>query len=76
MCDEPASANAFQAYLHRAVMDGLAPDASYRYRLAGEAEGASTPFRAAPRAGDARRLMFVAFGDLGDSVHAAAKSPG
>ena len=74
MCSEPAASNDFQLYLHRAVMTNLVPGAAYRYQLAGGAE--SWPFRAALEAGPDMAFKFVAFGDMGDSDHAAAKSPG
>lgn len=74
MCSEPAASNDFQLYLHRAVMTDLAPGASYRYQLAG---GSYTwAFRAAPEARPDATFEFVAFGDMGESEHAAAKSPG
>lgn len=79
MCDEPAAANPFALYLHRAVMSSLTPGAVYRYSVGGAASGGSPgsgSFRAAPREGGGARVSFIAFGDLGDPVHAAAASPG
>ncbi|KAI8466730.1 MAG: metallophosphoesterase [Monoraphidium minutum] len=74
MCDAPAAINAFAVYLHRTVMTGLSPGGRYRYRLAGAA--GSWPFRAALASAPDEKFSFVAFGDLGDGGHAAAKSPG
>lgn len=74
MCEEPAASNVFQLYLHRAVMTDLVPGTRYRYQIADG--GMSWPFRAQPRSSPSERLNFVAFGDMGESEHRAAKSPG
>lgn len=74
MCEEPAAANAFSLYLHRAAVTGLHPGSSYRYSIAG---GAAGRFAAAPEVGARLRrgVRFAAFGDMGSS-HPGAKSPG
>ncbi|KAI8467130.1 MAG: Metallo-dependent phosphatase-like protein [Monoraphidium minutum] len=74
MCAEPAAANDFELYLHRAVMTNLELGARYRYRVAGG--DASWGFQAAPATRPGHAFKFVAFGDMGESEHAAAKSPG
>jgi hypothetical protein len=90
MCEEPAAARPFQMYVHRAVMTRLAPGARYRYRIeSGDSRGGvggssgvsinsrdGLPFRAQPRSSPRGRVKFVAYGDMGDPIHAASKSPG
>jgi len=77
MCEEPAAAHPFQLYLHRAVMDGLVPGARYNYQVRGGGSGGSEyAFRAAPAPSPRAKVKFVALGDMGDPIHAAAKSPG
>ncbi len=74
MCSSAAAHNPFALYLHRAEMRGLVPGERYSYRVA--AADRSRSFRAAPPVGDTRRVTFAAFGDMGESKHASAKSPG
>lgn len=50
------------------------PSASYRYRIEGGAH--HTYFRAAPAPSPEASFTFLGYGDLGDAVHPAAKSPG
>lgn len=50
------------------------PGASYRYRI--EGGGRHWHFRAPPALSPDAAFTFLGFGDMGDAVHPAAKSPG
>lgn len=50
------------------------PGEWYEYQLSGLADALS--FRASPRPGPASKVSFVVYGDMGESDHARAKSPG
>ena len=74
MCAAPARDMAYSPqYLHAAVLDGLDPGAYHIYKLD---HGEPVEFRAPPDVGAAQSLRFVVFGDMGESEHPKAKSPG
>ncbi len=74
MCAEPAASNPFMLYLHRTKLTDLVPGQEYLYQVAGAP--AAQSFTAAPEPGPDSAFTFVAFGDMGDALHAEAKSPG
>ncbi|WIA30488.1 hypothetical protein OEZ86_000572 [Tetradesmus obliquus] len=74
MCSEPAASNEFMLYLHRAKMTNLAPSSEYEYQVAGSST--LRRLRSGVEPHPEHSFTFLAFGDMGDAVHAAAKSPG
>lgn len=50
------------------------PGALYKYRIG--KHGKILNFRAAPRTAADASLKFIAYGDMGESIHKHAKSPG
>lgn len=74
MCDDPAASNPFIWQLHRATLKDLEPSAAYRYRIEGGEH--HQYFKAAPAPSPDASFTFLGFGDMGDAVHPAAKSPG
>ncbi|KAK9842562.1 hypothetical protein WJX81_006229 [Elliptochloris bilobata] len=75
MCGLPASGFSFDPpNLHSAIMTGLDAGESYSYTIGDS--GAPLVFRAAPRRGPDAGFSFIVYGDMGESEHRAAKSPG
>ena len=74
MCSAPARRFRFgPTYLHTAVLTGLAPGGLHFYQIEG---GRPVEFRAAVPTGPTHRFRFLVYGDMGESEHRAAKSPG
>lgn len=75
MCASPAKDYDFAPLnLHTYVMTGLEPGEWYEYRLRGLPDTLS--FRASPEPSPNTKVSFVVYGDMGESDHAKAKSPG
>jgi hypothetical protein len=74
-CGEPAQSDDFSPpNLHSAVLTDLEAGQWYEYRI-----GHHDPvrrFRAPPEVGPDSVFTFITYGDMGESVHRAAKSPG
>lgn len=60
-------------HLHSAVLTGLAPGERYFYQIEG---GPPVEFAAPVPAGPSHHFRFLVFGDMGESEHREAKSPG
>lgn len=74
MCAAPARHYGFgPTYLHTAVLTGLQPRQRYFYQVEG---GQPVEFTAPVPAGPRHSFRFLVFGDMGESGHRAAKSPG
>eukprot|EP00882_Tetradesmus_deserticola_P014556 GHRQ01015483.1.p1 GENE.GHRQ01015483.1~~GHRQ01015483.1.p1 ORF type:complete len:299 (+),score=58.14 GHRQ01015483.1:521-1417(+) len=74
MCSEPATSYEFMLYLHRAKMTNLVPNTEYQYHVVG---GSTVRrLRSGLEPDPEHSFTFLAFGDMGDAVHTAAKSPG
>ncbi|GAB4817121.1 hypothetical protein N2152v2_004167 [Parachlorella kessleri] len=75
-CASPARDYEFDRpkYLHHVTLAGLIPGGRYIYRVAGSDR--EVPFRAPPPIGPDSSFSFLAYGDMGESEHPAAKSPG
>ncbi|KAL3137475.1 hypothetical protein ABBQ38_004764 [Trebouxia sp. C0009 RCD-2024] len=75
MCASPAKDFDFAPLnLHTYVMTQLEAGAWYEYQLTGLSDALS--FRASPAPGPSSKVSFVVYGDMGESDHARAKSPG
>ncbi|KAK9829258.1 hypothetical protein WJX72_004835 [[Myrmecia] bisecta] len=75
MCSAPATDFAFEPpSLHTAVITELVPGERYRYQIG--LDGSVSSFRAAPASSPDRGFRFLVYGDMGESEHKAAKSPG
>lgn len=74
MCGGRAAASPFALHVHRAPLPGLLPGARYRYRVAGG--GRDWPLRAPPAGGPTGEISFLVYGDMGETSHPEAKSPG
>lgn len=61
-------------YLHHVTLRGLEPGRKYTYTVAGGGE--EVPFRAPAATSPKSSFTFLAYGDMGESDHHAAKSPG
>ncbi|KAL4448559.1 hypothetical protein ABPG75_005778 [Micractinium tetrahymenae] len=74
MCAPPARHYGFgPTFLHTAVLTGLEPRQRYFYQVEG---GQPVEFTAPVPAGPRHSFRFLVFGDMGESEHRAAKSPG
>ncbi|KAK2075586.1 hypothetical protein QBZ16_001694 [Prototheca wickerhamii] len=74
MCSSPARDIVYDPlWLHSVTLTGLEPGALYRYKIK---SGSSIIFRAPPAPAPSAALKFIAFGDMGESEHRVAKSPG
>eukprot|EP00887_Chlorella_sp_A99_P004312 scaffold15.g4312.t1 len=74
MCASPARDFSYQPlYLHSVVMTGLAPGQAYVYKIP---HGRALAFRAPPKLGPRHAFTFLVYGDMGESEHREAKSPG
>ncbi|KAL6783862.1 hypothetical protein ACKKBG_A03785 [Auxenochlorella protothecoides x Auxenochlorella symbiontica] len=74
MCSAPARDFDYSPLsLHSVVLTDLVPGARYRYKVK---HGSSVFFRAPSAPSPDAGLKFIAFGDMGESEHRAAKSPG
>lgn len=74
MCSSPARDIVYDPlWLHSVTLTGLEPGALYRYKIKA---GSSIVFRAPPAPAPSAALKFIAFGDMGESEHRVAKSPG
>ncbi|BDA43217.1 probable inactive purple acid phosphatase 27 [Coccomyxa sp. Obi] len=75
MCSEPAISYDFDPpHLHSAVMTGLVPGERYQYSIGQHLPVRS--FRAAAKPAPDAGFTFIVYGDMGESDHKAAKSPG
>ena len=75
MCAAPARDYDYPpTHLHTAVMTGLRAGQRYRYRILGGERAVSVRAPAPPC--PSCRLKFVVYGDMGESRHREAKSPG
>ena len=75
MCGAPArSYKNTPLFFQSSVLTGLVPGQRYYYRLHGDKHVYS--FRAAPKVGPHVHTSFLAYGDMGESTHKAAKAPG
>lgn len=74
MCASPARDYEYEPlFLHSVVMTGLDPGHSYAYTLP---HREPIVFRAMPKTGPRHSFSFVVYGDMGESQHREAKSPG
>eukprot|EP00884_Botryococcus_braunii_P007140 jgi/Botrbrau1/16427/Bobra.0142s0026.1 len=75
MCGSPAADYVYDPppYLHSTILTGLIPGHVHTYDLG---DGNVRHFRAAPEPGPDARISFAVYGDMGESTHASAKSPG
>lgn len=67
MCAAPAKKTKFVVTMHTARMSYLEPGRQYWYQLSGSSR--SFHFKAPLTPGPHQRLSFVAYGDMGESVH-------
>lgn len=75
MCGAPArSYKSTPLFFQSSVLTGLVPGQRYYYRLHGDKHVYS--FRAPPKVGPHVHTSFLAYGDMGESTHKAAKAPG